>query len=107
MTPTGEDVRCHSAVPVFLVADVDATAQWYAERLDFQTAGRFPRRPPAAWASLQRDGAEIMLQRLDGYRKAELYGRRAGGVWDVYVRLRGVKELYESLREQPFIKMAL
>jgi uncharacterized glyoxalase superfamily protein PhnB len=94
-------------VPVFLVPDVDSTALWYAEQLGFQTAGIFPRQPPASWASLQRDDAEIMLQRLPGYQKQDHCDARPGGVWHTYVRLRGVHALYQSVRDRSFIKMPL
>lgn len=101
------EIRLWSAVPAFLVDDVDATARWYAEELGFRTAGIFPPEPPAAWASLMRDGAEIMLQRLPGYEKPNLYDTRSGGVWDAYIRMNGVHRLYESVRDRPFIKMPL
>jgi len=57
--------------------------------------------------SLQRDGAEIMLQRLPRYRKPDLYKRRRGGVWDAYIRMTGVHALYETLHDQSFIRMPL
>jgi uncharacterized glyoxalase superfamily protein PhnB len=59
------------------------------------------------WASLQRDDAEIMLQRLAGYVKPDLYPQRTGGVWHVYIRAVGLHRLYESVRHQPFVKTAL
>ena len=100
-------IHLRSCVPALLVADVDATAAWYAAKLGFQTEGIFPPTPPSVWASLQRDNAEIMLQRLTGYTKPDLYAQRPGGVWHVYVRTNGVHHLYESLRHQPFVKMPL
>jgi catechol 2,3-dioxygenase-like lactoylglutathione lyase family enzyme len=100
-------IHLRSAAPAFLVADVDATAKWYAEHLGFETAGIFPKKPPAGWASLQRDSVEIMLQRLPEYEKPDLYHRRPGGVWNAYIRMTGVHALYETLRDQPFIKMRL
>lgn len=100
-------MKLHSAVPAFLVADVDATARWYSEQLGFETMGIFPPQPPASWASIQRDGAEIMLQRLAGHQNPDLYSRRPGGVWDAYIRMEGVRALYERLERQPFIKMPL
>lgn len=96
-----------SAVPTFLVADVAATANWYSEKLGFQTAGTFPDAEPYAYASLMRDGVEIMLLGLEGYNKPDLTHLRPEGLWDVYVRMRGVHEYYESLRDQSFIKMPL
>ncbi len=109
MTPTGHptEIRLRSSVPVFLVADVDATCAWYVQHLGFTVAGIFPPRPPSAWASLQRGGAEIMLQGLDGYRKPDVYDRRDGGVWHVYIRMNGVLKFYESLDGRPFIRRTL
>lgn len=93
--------------PAFLVADVNKTAAWYSENLRFDTVGLFPRKGPAEWASLQRGGAEIMLQRLAGYQKPDDYGRRDGGVWHAYIRMSGVKELYSTVTGKPFVKRAL
>jgi uncharacterized glyoxalase superfamily protein PhnB len=102
-----EEIRLRSSVPVFLVSDVNATADWYARHLGFITAGVFPERPPASWASLQRGGAEIMLQRFAGYRQPDVYDQRDGGVWHTYIRLNGVARLYDSLKSEAFIKMPL
>ena len=96
-------IRVHSSVPVFLVDDVNATAAWYREQLGFETAGIFPPKGPAAWASLQRDGAEIMLQGLKGFRKQTVYERREGGVWDAYIRLSGVAELFNTVKGKSFV----
>ena len=91
-------------MPTFLVADVNKTAAWYADHLRFDTVGLFPRQGAASWASLQRGGAEIMLQRLPGYQKPDDYGRREGGVWDAYIRLSGVRELYKTVMGKPMVK---
>jgi hypothetical protein len=50
---------------------------------------------------------EIMLLRLAGYQKPDLTAQRPEGLWDAYVRMRGVHSYYESLRGQAFIKMPL
>jgi len=102
-----DDIRLRSAAPTFLVSDVNQTAAWYRAHLGFETAGIFPMQGPASWASLQRDGAEIMLQRLSGYQKPNDYDRRDGGVWDAYFRMNGVRKLYESVMNEPFIKLPL
>lgn len=96
-----------AAVPTFLVADVAATARWYAEHLRFRTAGHVPDREPYVYASVQRDGAEIMLLNLADYRKPDLGSRRPAGMWDAYIRMEGVRAFYEVVRDQPFIKMPL
>jgi uncharacterized glyoxalase superfamily protein PhnB len=100
-------IQVHSAVPTFLVADVGSTARWYAEYLDFRTASTFPEAEPYGYASLQRDGAEIMLLRLADYWKPDLRSRRPEGLWDAYIRMRGVGALYRRLGGQPFIQMPL
>jgi catechol 2,3-dioxygenase-like lactoylglutathione lyase family enzyme len=102
----------NTTTPVFLVADVAATMEWYRAKLGF-SGSAVPASPPHNFGILNRDGVEIMLQRLDGYEKPHLYRRREGGVWDVYVRVDGVRELHdefsaagvtvlEPLRLQPY-----
>ncbi|HYB49172.1 MAG TPA: VOC family protein [Streptosporangiaceae bacterium] len=96
-----------SSVPTFLVSDVAATARWYAERLGFRVAGSVPGQEPFVYASLQRGGAELMLLSLAGYRKPDLSARRPEGLWDAYIRVHGVRALYETVRGQAFVRMAL
>jgi catechol 2,3-dioxygenase-like lactoylglutathione lyase family enzyme len=100
-------IQIFSAVPTFLVADIGATARWYEEHLGFRTAGKFPESEPHVYASLQRDGAEIMLLRSVGYEKPDLSTLRPEGLWDAYIRMRGVNEFYETVRDREFIKMPL
>ena len=87
--------RLNTTTPVFLVADVAATMEWYRAKLGF-SGSAVPASPPHNFGILNRDGVEIMLQRLDGYEKPDLYRRREGGVWDVYVRVDDVRELHEE-----------
>lgn len=105
--PASAPIRFVAAVPTFLVPDVAATATWYAEHLGFRTAGTFPTEPPYAYASVQRDGAEIMLLSLPGYTKPDLSDSRPEGLWDAYVRMNGVQGLYETVRHQTFVQMSL
>jgi uncharacterized glyoxalase superfamily protein PhnB len=99
-------IRLHGSAPTFLVDDVAATARWYESELGFG-ASFFPEREPYVHASLQRDGVELMLLRLEGYRKPDLSGQRPEGLWDAYIRMAGVAELYERLRGRPFIHRPL
>jgi uncharacterized glyoxalase superfamily protein PhnB len=107
MTAHPAQIQFRSVAPVFLVSDVNKTAAWYAEHLGFETLGLFPAQGDASWASMQRGGAEIMLQRLAGYRKPDEYSRRDGGVWDGYIRLSGVKQLYDSIKDPSIVNMSL
>lgn len=99
------DVR--SAIPTFLVADVGATARWYVENLGFTLAGHVPHEEPYVYASLMRGNAELMLLNLAGYEKPDLTARRPDGLWDAYIRLSGMRDLYETLEGKPFVRMAL
>ena len=91
--------QLESAVPCFPVADVSETMRWYAETLGF-SCDPFPPNPPHAFCILTRDQIEIFLQRIDNYEKPDLYKSRSGGVWDAYIRMRGVKQLYNELRDK-------
>jgi uncharacterized glyoxalase superfamily protein PhnB len=102
-TPAATPVRLLSAVPTFAVDNVGETARWYAEHLGFRTAGHFPAAEPYAYASLQRDGAEIMLLRQEGYQKPD----RPEGAWDAYIRMQGVAALYRLVEGRDFIRTPL
>ena len=87
-----------SVVPCFAVADVGATMRWYQEHLGFWS-DPFPESEPYFFCILSLDHIEIMLQRIEGYEKPDLYARRGGGVWDAYIRMESVKDFYESIKD--------
>lgn len=91
--------RFTAVAPRFSVADVGATMRWYKEQFGFH-CDPFPQAEPYLFAILARDQVEIMLQRIEGYEKPDLYPRRSVGVWDAYIRVAGVKELFESVQDQ-------
>ena len=94
----------HSVAPTFLVPDVAGAARWYENNLGF-TARFVPKTEPYVFASLQRDGVEIMLLQQEGYRKPQV--ERAGGVWDAYVRINGLREFYDDVRSRIALKSEL
>ena len=96
--------RFRRACPVFLVADIASTMQWYRTVLGFE-ADPFPESPPHAFCILTRDDIEIMLQQLIGYEKPDVYHRREGGVWNVYLRMRGVRGLFEDVSRRSDVKI--
>lgn len=89
----------YSLAATFPVADIESTIRWYQEKLGF-TADPFPENPPYVFAIVSRDRVEIFFQRVLGYEKPEVYSRRPGGVWDAYIRMIGVKEFYEAVKEE-------
>jgi uncharacterized glyoxalase superfamily protein PhnB len=48
-----------------------------------------------------------MFQCVPGFEKPDLYSRRDGGVWDAYIRMEGVKEFYEAVRDKVEIVLQL
>jgi uncharacterized glyoxalase superfamily protein PhnB len=98
--------KLNRAAPTFPVADVDATIRWYETELGF-TSYPFPETPPYVFASVGRDDVEIMFQRIKDYEKPDLYQRRDGGVWDAYIRMEGVKEFDEAVKDKVEIRMSL
>ena len=98
--------KLNRAAPTFSVADVDTTIRWYETHLGF-TSYPFPEEPPYVFASIYRDDVEIMFQRIDGYQKPDHSQLRSGGVWDVYIRMEGVKDFYEAVKDQVKIQLPL
>ena len=96
----------HSVAPVFAVADVRATIRWYEEQLGF-IGDPFPAHEPYVFAIMYRDKVEIMLQRVEGFERPDVYKSRPGGVWDAYFRIEGVKDLFESVRDEATIVQPL
>ena len=92
--------------PTFPVAEIGATIRWYEAELGF-TSYPFPETPPHVFASVCRDTVEIMFQRVEGYRKPDLYRLRSGGVWDAYFRMEDVKQFYEVIKDRVEITMPL
>ena len=101
-----DEIRLNHAAPTFLVSDVGATTEWYQNELGFEYS-TFPKNPPFVYASMWRDGVELMLLRLEGYEKPDMTKLRPSGCWDAYIRMRGVRGLYEILKDRPFIRMQL
>ncbi|TFI58701.1 hypothetical protein E2493_08695 [Sphingomonas parva] len=76
-----------SAAPVLSVADVAAMADHFVERLGFAKSGEAG--SPPSWASLQRDGVEIMLIAGDD--------RPPPADWAAYLWVRDADALHAEL----------
>ena len=91
-----------SVTPVFSVNDISATIHWYEEQLGF-IGDPFPATEPFVFAILRLDDVMIMLQRIEGYEKPDLYNSRANGVWDAYFHVEGIRDLFESVKGEATI----
>ncbi|MEO8034134.1 MAG: hypothetical protein ABI837_06845 [Acidobacteriota bacterium] len=111
--------------PCLAAADVGATAQWYAEHLDFQVDG-FPADQPWSFAILRREAVTIMLQRAAMVEQSS--GRTGAGfqpsraavaptaaasmlpedrAWSAYITVSGIRELFERLQTRMPIRKTL
>lgn len=98
--------RISSINPCFAVADVGATIRWYETELGF-TGDPFPGTEPYVFGILRRDAIEIFLMRIEDYIKPDLYEKRLGGVWDAYLRVSGLENFYQSVKDRVDIKQPL
>jgi uncharacterized glyoxalase superfamily protein PhnB len=97
-------MKLQSTTPVFLVADIAATMRWYQANLQFD--GRaVPESPPHTFGIMRKDDIQIFLQQLAGYEKPDLYQKREGGVWHVYVQMEGVREFFETVSKLEDVTM--
>jgi len=96
--------KFRSATPTFLVPDVGKAARWYETNLGF-TVSALPKTEPYFYASLRRQGVELMLLSMENYEKQQI--SRTGGNWDAYIRMEGVREFYEEVRQRIPIRMEL
>ena len=104
MISEGHKTTFDGATPVFLVGDIAATMRWYSTHLGFSVHG-VPESPPHQFGFLTKDKIQIFLQQLDGYRKPDLYEKREGGVWSLYLQVQRVRELHDVLSQDPHVTM--
>ena len=89
-----------SLAACFPVADIGRTIAWYEEHLGFHGFPYPPDELPT-FGAMSREHIEIMLQRVEKYQKPDIYDRRGrGGVWDAYIRMKGIKEFYEEVKSR-------
>src|SRR6058998_330895 len=83
-----------TVVPLFRVANVERSLDWYREVLGFE-ADPFPETPPYAFAILRHGQAELMLRAAPGEKRPAGFNRG----WDAYLRLEGnsIRRLFAAL----------
>src|SRR4029078_2497314 len=96
-----------SSACCFPVADIAKTIAWYEDHLGFK-GYPYPPDELATFGILIRDDVEIMLQRIQDYKKPDLYDLRdGGGVWDAYIRMKDIKEFYGSVKDRVVVMKPL
>lgn len=94
-----EPVTIFAAVPVFRVASVARSMAWYSDVLGFTGDSVGPPADPL-FAILNRDGVELMLQKIrHGVAMARAAGGAEGG-WDVYLRIDDAEAFREMVKSK-------
>jgi catechol 2,3-dioxygenase-like lactoylglutathione lyase family enzyme len=81
--------------PVLLVADVDATAEYYRDRLGFEVS--FYERIPEHYAYAERDGCHVHFARFHGVAPRPNVEVVPPDMFDVYFWVDDVDAFYEEL----------
>lgn len=99
--------------PNIMVADVNATINYYKEKLGFQLLmgvdekkevemGDSAIKKTLTWAMIKKDEVEIMLQRKDSLieEQPEFKGLKIGGTFTLYISMKDVKSFYETIKDK-------
>jgi catechol 2,3-dioxygenase-like lactoylglutathione lyase family enzyme len=92
-------VTIDATVPVFRVASVTRSMKWYADVLGFEADAVGPPGDPV-FAILRRDRVEIMIQKVQRGVGEPRGAAKAGGGWDLYLRVDDVRLLHEAVRSK-------
>jgi len=99
--------------PNIMVADVNATIDYYTNNLEFRVVmgvdekkdvkmGDSAKEAILTWAMLKKDDVEIMLQREDSLTEElpEFKGLKIGGTFTLYINMQDVKSFYEKVKNK-------
>jgi uncharacterized glyoxalase superfamily protein PhnB len=87
--------------PNIMVDDLPGTIRFYTEQMGFSVEATAPEQPPYDWASLRRDGVNLMFQTrasLGGDVPA-LKDQPIGGALTFYIQVDDVEALYAELKD--------
>ena len=82
------------AVPFFMVTNMDASLQFYIDRLGFTLTNQWTPRGKIEWCWLQRDGVSIMLQ--EPRNKEQLIDTEKGKGVSICFQCRDALALYDE-----------
>ena len=94
--------------PNIMVADVNATIDYYKDNLGFETVmvvdeekGDGASGKPLVWAMIKNGDVEIMLQKTDSLIEElpEFKGLKIGGTFTMYISMQDTKDFYNKIKE--------
>ena len=99
--------------PNIMVADVNATIDYYKNNLEFIIVmgvdeqkevkmGDSATKTTLTWAMIKKDDVEIMLQRKDVMVEElpEFKGLKIGGTFTLYITMQDVKGFYDKIKDK-------
>lgn len=106
-------MKLKKLTPNIMVADVNATVDYYKNNLEFQIVmgvdekkevkmGDSATETTLTWAMLKKDDVEIMLQREDSLLEElpEFKGLKIGGTFTLYISIQDVKSFYDKIKDK-------
>lgn len=90
-----------SFTPNIGVRDVGETVRFYCDVLGFELLMSVPEADPRIWAMVGSGGTFVMFEDISSLTDEcpELDAGKTPGALTFYIRVRGMRELYERLRE--------
>lgn len=95
-------MKFQSFTPNILVENVDETVDFYKENFGFQLELSVPAKSGLQWAMLKRDEAVVMFQESKNFAAElpEFKDKPVGGALTFYLKMSGVNEFYEQIKQR-------
>lgn len=96
-------------IPTLMTKDVEATIEFYRSKLGFELVQTVPDAAPFSWAKIKSGGIEVAFQEQAEMQWdiPELQDSEAGGSFTLRVEMKGVKALYERIKDDVEISLTL
>lgn len=93
-------MQIKTLTPNLMVSNVAEAVMYYAHHLGFEMIQSVPEAPPYDWAMVSVAGVALMFQAETSIKRefAPLQNQSTGGGLNFYLRISGVKDLYERLQ---------
>lgn len=93
-------MQIKTLTPNLMVSNVAEAVMYYTHYLGFEMVQSVPETPPYSWAMVSVAGVALMFQAEASIKSefAPLQSQSTGGGLSFYLRISGVKELYEQLK---------
>lgn len=99
------EVEYQSLSPNIGVKNVSETVQFYTDMLDFKLSLSVPGPEGTVWAMVSNGKAKIMFQEIKSLSEEypQLEGQSLSAAITFYIRLKGMKRLYEKIKNTKYL----